>query len=174
MHKSAVRGLLGLLLIIMMGVAFTPPAFAQYQVYKANLHVHTNVSYEPSESPDHAACSNPSSTISDAASHGLNVIGLSDHGGAIDSGEWSTLHNVADAHTGGNPVVLRGFEWTLNGAENSDHINVFGTTSYTDVQVFGNGTPPVLTQNLSSFYEWLTSAGMDSQYGASSHRIKWL
>ncbi|MBI2841768.1 MAG: right-handed parallel beta-helix repeat-containing protein [Armatimonadetes bacterium] len=152
-------------------LAVLGPARAQYDIYRANLHVHTlfsceAVPYEPA-SWDHCFSQVPSDAMTSASAEGLDVIGFSDHGGAIDSSEWTALGYTADTYQNPPaPIAIRGFEWTLSGGTTSDHINVFGTASYTDTQAFVSGTPPTpYTDTLPELYAWLKSAAMAPGYG---------
>ncbi|MBI2842100.1 MAG: right-handed parallel beta-helix repeat-containing protein [Armatimonadetes bacterium] len=157
-------------LICALLVGTSESARAQYDIYRANLHVHIlfsceAVPYEPA-SWDHCFSQVPSDAMTSASAEGLDVIGFSDHGGAIDSSEWTALGYTADAHQNPpGPVALRGFEWTLSGGTTSDHVNVFGTASYTDTQAFGSGTPPTYSTTLPALYSWLKSASTAPGYG---------
>lgn len=131
------------------------PAYAQYNVYSANLHVHTNAS-----DSDHYLARTPLGTVDKSKAVGLDAIGLSDHAGAIDSSEWSYQSWVSDETTrypSSYVVGIRGFEWTYCGiALNTatyDHINIFGTSQYWEA----NSSNPLVSE-LSSTYQRLASA----------------
>ncbi len=151
-------------------LAFSGTVHAQYNLYTANLHIHTQVSnqlrtYDGFDSLrglvdgfDHVLTQTPSDTLSRAVNH-LDVIGLSDHGGAITANEWQQLADATDGNT--SIIALRGFEWT-----GASHLNVFGTSSYTDTGYFGDGAPPSITASIPTLYSWLKSAGMKAGYGS--------
>ena len=84
--------------IVLLAVLSVVPASAQYEIYRGNFHVHTLASYEPTSSLDHAATDQPDVTMQKASSEGLNIVGLSDHGGNIDSSEWENLGSVANQY----------------------------------------------------------------------------
>ncbi len=137
-------------------------AFAQYNLYNANLHVHSNISNKVSSEawPDHELASSPDQVMAEAYMAGLDVIGFSDHGGKINTdisplqyNEWGKLGNIA--RTGG-PTAIRGFEYSLDGY----HVNVFNTDYFCDYTAWKTAGDPILKKTFYEFQSWLC----DSQY----------
>ncbi|MBP6963945.1 MAG: right-handed parallel beta-helix repeat-containing protein [Armatimonadetes bacterium] len=160
------------ILIIVLALIIASPAGAQYEIYRANLHVHTLQACESSGVPDHCGTQTPDETMAAAADpgHPLKVVGLSDHGGSLTNGEWLYPFTGGSYSGPGGVIALRGFEWTA-----SDHVNVFGSSDYTDAAVFGDGTPPTPLRthfaptgpdDTASLVNWLKSVGSASGYGS--------
>ncbi len=163
--NTGIRRVFALCVVLL--ILISGAAHAQV-LYRANLHVHTQVSNQLSFYDgldgyiefDHRFTQSPTATLSSAAAEGLKVVGLSDHGGSITSSEWIDLSTAVAANT--TVTGLRGFEWT-----GSSHLNVFGTSSYADTARFGNGTPPYEIMTIPELYTWLKSASMADEYGST-------
>ena len=148
--------------VILLAGAFFLPHSLQAQDFvplRANLHVHSVLSNNvyASNDNDHVFCPLPSELMDQAADHGLNVVGFSEHGNMERSTTWSLEGSISRP---GGPVALRGFEWT--GA--ADHCNIFGSATYTDPTVTADDSM-VPTKSLSALYPWLKSAAIDPSHG---------
>jgi len=159
---------------------------ARADLVRANLHIHTKYSNEwPLENDgDHAGAIPPYDTVMTLAAKGLGCVGLSDHGGKIGTevlwepisewpyirifpggNEWSLLasesaRGATGAAAAGHPVIpIRGFEWTLNGGLDSDHVNIFGTSTFCDTGRWGWGNPPLpfvgTLDGAGGLYQWV-------------------
>lgn len=149
---------------------------ASLVLLRANLHVHT----DGNKPTDHFSAQSPADTFLTARALGYQCIGLTDHGGHLNQAEWDDRFAASRAATSGGFIGLRGFEWTKNyggiGGVNLpgerfdhfkigarfDHINIFGTQSWTDAEgaegFGGDGEPPSLTTTVGGLYSWLRSA----------------
>jgi len=164
-------------ILLLTSGAVTSYAQSGYRVYRANLHVHTSFSFGHPKSMDihnlgtldHLLCVHPAQTVLDAGKAGLDVLGISDHGGSLDPNEWNILarteRRIAANPSGQQINVFRGFEWTWKGKNQSDHVNVFGTTPFTDVQQFNKGKLTEFVTTLPDLYAWLKSAQTTAGYG---------
>ncbi|MBX7133208.1 MAG: right-handed parallel beta-helix repeat-containing protein [Fimbriimonadaceae bacterium] len=152
-------------------VGLMTAAHAQFEIQRANLHIHTSSSWRGwtiipfGGLGDHEFCVNPLDTVAWADIHGLDVVGFSDHAESLVPWEWNELGQVANNY--GGLTALRGFEWT-----GSDHVNVFGTESwcgngaFTGLFPIENGAPPNPNiTTVSSLMAWLQTAPMSPGYG---------
>jgi hypothetical protein len=137
------------------------PLLAQdgYVPLRANLHVHSVLSNNvyASDDKDHVFCPLPSELMDQAADHGLNIVGFSEHGNMERSTTWSLEGSISRP---GGPVALRGFEWTGS----SDHCNVFGSDTYTDPTITADDAMKP-TKNLAELYTWLEATAADPSHG---------
>ncbi len=140
--------------------AASQSAWSQYVVRNGNLHVHTVYSnhaqigqWPPWEGWDHGLAHEPAETVQDARSVGLDVLGLSDHGGTLTQNEWNTEVNVSSTSQSAtlpHPVVLAGFEWT-----GSHHVNVFGASPPSDAGKQSDSIATVTSNSLLGLGQWL-------------------
>jgi hypothetical protein len=146
-------------------------ASAAYRVYAANLHVHSNISGLMRGEADHVTARTPQETVRRSNARELDVIGLSDHDGAIEASDWSFLAWLQDEtqrQTGEYAACLRGFEWTYCGVSldtsTYDHINIFASAALTSAD---SHLPIDLA--LQKLHSWLLSRAAERPVAQFNH-----
>ena len=129
---------------------------ADYALYAANLHVHTSLS-----GSDHSFARPPLATVEISNAQQLDVVGLSDHDGAIDATGWDGLRDVAataEANPDKHVTCVRGLEWTYGELAHYsmkyDHANIFGTANLAHAPKYTNAGA-----GLQALHTWLLAQG---------------
>ncbi len=133
--------LLVLLLLAVSGVSRGESLVGSYTIYFGHLHNHTSLS---------DGTGTPTEAYSTARSAGLDFFGLSDHGYALTTDEFTAMQTAANAaNVEGVFSAFWGFEWS---SSRYGHITVVNPTAFVS-------SSSTATDTFSEFMNWLGAQG---------------